>query len=213
MLALVALSAPDTRRLLPPVARCRVSIASISPATSGASGPDPADPLGLGPTREELLAAIKAAPVTDADRKLVTLYSELIAPFESAVYAPGLVVDDRKDAICTLSRSLDVLEGAVHGPLLSGASLSMADAQLFPSMCLLHQTLPTHFGWEEWTEEAIFWRRPRLHAWFELIQYEPVARQAKQKVATALDALQVDWAQIAMEVPTARVRTFARHAL
>ena len=87
---------------------------------------------------------------------MVTLYGDLIAPFETAVYAPNLLIDDRKSAIVSLSKNLDVIEGAVRGPLLSGSSLSTADAQLYPSVALLHMTLPTHFGWTEWTEEALY---------------------------------------------------------
>jgi len=188
-----------------------------SPALRPRVGPIVAcapDPLGLGDARQKLLAALSPdVLVTEADREIVSLYDESIAPFEPAVYQPGLVVDDRKSAICSLSKSLDMVEGVVRGPMLSGASLSTADASLFPSMCLLQMTLPTHFGWTEWTEEAIFWKRPRLHAWYELMMYEEEARAAERQVAAALDALQVDWEQVAVEVPTARLRSFPKHAI
>mmetsp|Transcript_18479 Transcript_18479/g.46280 ORF Transcript_18479/g.46280 Transcript_18479/m.46280 type:complete len:204 (-) Transcript_18479:386-997(-) len=172
------------------------------------------DPLGLDAIRQGILDAVTAdTQRTQADAQLVALFGESIAPFEPAVYAPELTLEERARAIRALSQSLDLVEEAVRGPMLTGKSLSIADAHFFPSMCLLHKTLPTHFGWSEWTEEAIFWKRPRLHAWFELMLYEPAARKAERKVAIALSRLRVDWDQIAAPIPTASFRTFARHAL
>ena len=40
---------------------------------------------------------------------------------------------------------------------------------------LFAKTLVPHFGWTEWTAEALFYQRPNLHAWFMLMQYERAA--------------------------------------
>jgi hypothetical protein len=134
------------------------------------------------------------------------------------------------------------MESKLRGPMLCGPAAAASDATLFPSMCLLHCTLPAHYGWTEWTEEAIFWKRPRLHAWFELMQYDRAARKAQGLVEAAVEEMQVqspllcltpspsrspssihphliqiDWDRIAIPVPTARLRsqerTYASHAL
>mmetsp|Transcript_12370 Transcript_12370/g.28221 ORF Transcript_12370/g.28221 Transcript_12370/m.28221 type:complete len:110 (-) Transcript_12370:470-799(-) len=109
------------------------------------------------------------------------------------------------------------MESKLRGPMLCGPAAAASDATLFPSMCLLHCTLPAHYGWTEWTEEAIFWKRPRLHAWFELMQYDRAARKAQGLVEAAVEEMQIDWDRIAIPVPTARLRsqerTYASHAL
>ena len=66
-------------------------------------------------------------------------------------------------------------------------------------------------GWEEWSNEALFWRRPRLHAWWELINYERACRTAKQQITARLSEL--DLARVAVDVPTSALRTFPKHAL
>ena len=91
--------------------------------------------LDLDAARSELMAAIKDdAPVTEADRELVAMYSELIAPFEDAVYAPALEKDERADRIVSLSKNLDVVEGAVRGPMHSsnGCADTLGAALLRP---------------------------------------------------------------------------------
>ena len=122
--------------------------------------------------------------------------------------------------------------------MLAGSSLSAADAALWPSIVLCQQTLPTHFGWTEWTDEALFWRRPRLHAWAELskaphvrtachpnrghtpltvvvcrvtVQYEQACRLVEEQISARLQEL--DLSAIAMDVPTSQLRTFPKHAL
>lgn len=72
---------------------------------------------------------------------------------------------------------------------------------------------PCSFGWTEWTDEALFWRRPRLHAWYELMQYERGAQEVKEAVSSRLAEIVVDWSQLELEVPTARLRTFPKHTL
>ena len=193
--------------------------------------------LGLADAEQTILAAVKPGDaVGDDAAALVALHDTSIAPLRAALWRSDMSRDDRKIAICDLSRSMDEIDNLVRGPLLSGKSLSVADAKLFPSFCLMHKTLPQHFGWKEWTDEAFFWKRPRLHvrrvgssavrvslrmltpwlliiqAWFEVIQYERAARTAEMQVASALDALQVDWEEISMNVPTAHIRTMPRHA-
>ena len=46
-----------------------------------------------------------------------------------------------------------------------------------------------------------------------MIQYEKAARRAEQKVVTALEAMEVNWEEVSVAVPTIGMRTFARHTL
>ena len=130
---------------------------------------------------------------------------------QHAIYDPELPATARKSAIEKLARSLDVIEETAAGPLLAGSRCTSADASIFPSMALFAKTLVPHFGWTPWTEEALFYRRPRLHAWWELMQYESAAATVDQIIADNLEALQVDWEDVAFEVPTSKLRSYPRH--
>ena len=124
----------------------------------------------------------------DAQSSLILgLHSAEIAPLTPMIYEEEVSLDERRAAIEGLSRSLDTLEENARGPWLTGGGLSRADATIFPSMALFSQTLPVHFGWTEWTDEALFWRRPRLHAWFELMQYERPCKEAQRSIAARLE--------------------------
>ena len=154
------------------------------------------------------------ATSTDAAASLLCkLHSETIVPLAPATYLEGMAPADRRNAIEALSRSLDSIEEAARGPMLTGKEPMLPDASLFPSLVVLEQTLPTHFGWTEWTDEALFWRRPRLHAFFELMKYETPAREVEREVADRIAALEVDWEQLAFEVPTSSLRKYPKHAL
>lgn len=132
---LLSLGAPRT-------AHARARPARSACASLAAGG---ADPLGLEQVRDELLQIVKGdAAVTDADRELISLFEESILPLQPAVYAGGLVADERKTSIQTLSKNLDIVEGVIRGPMLTGKSPSLSDVHLFPSMCLFHMTLPVH---------------------------------------------------------------------
>ena len=175
------------------------------------SGPNE-DILGLGSFRQLLLDNLR---IEDRDpartEELVRIHSEAVAPLESAIVSPALTQDERKTAILDLAKSLDLLEEAACGPLLAGSRCTLADASLFPSMSLFSQTLVPHFGWEPWTDEALFYRRPRLHAWYELMKYEDAARQVEEAVASRLEEVVTDWSELAVDVPTSRVRKFPAH--
>ena len=145
--------------------------------------------------------------------EILRLHSESILPLEHRIYLPDVSPDDRKAAIVAIARALDVVEEAARGPLLAGSKCTLADASFFPSMALFANVLVPHFGWTPWTSEALFYRRPRLHAWFELMKYEAAAVEVEEAVGAQLQALQVNWEAVAMEVSTSRIRTFPRHTI
>ena len=57
-------------------------------------------------------------------------------------------------------------------------------------------------GWEEWTDAALFWKRPNIHAWFELMGYEKAAEEAARELDASLS--EVDWSALSLDVPVYR---------
>ena len=57
----------------------------------------------------------------------------------------------------------------------------------------------------EYTTDALFWKRPRLHSWFELCSYETPCAQAAARIEEALQAIDY-WPSISVDVPTNKLR-------
>lgn len=156
---------------------------------------------------DELLQQLDLAEEEPEDSlKISDIHAKGIAPLRPAVWSSEF--PDREDAIKTLSDMLDQLEvasSASSGPLLAGSSFSSCDAQCYPTFCLLSWTLPKHFGWYEYTTDALFWKRPRLHSWFELCSYETPCAQAAARIEEALQAIDY-WPSISVDVPTNKLR-------
>mgnify|MGYP006105463611 CR=1 FL=1 len=169
-----------------------------------------ADVFGLGECRQQLLEALRIQDKNPAKtEEIIALHAESIVPLEERIFLPDVPLDERKEMVVAVARSLDFIEEAVSGPMLAGSRCTAADASLFPSIALFEQTLVPHFGWTPWTDEAMFYRRPRLHAWRELMQYEQAAVQVEEQLANKLKAL--NWDDLAVEVPTSRLRKFPSH--
>lgn len=172
-----------------------------SPSPRACASASPGDPIRLADARRLLLSVLEAAPPADAasaarSGALQGFYESEIAPLEPAIWRTGYSNEERQSAIVQLSCSLDALEREVAGPLLTGRSPTAADGLMYPSFCLFYHALPVHFGWTEWTDEALFFKRPRLHAWFELMEYEralPVG-DIRARVKEDIAGLSFDWA-------------------
>ena len=169
-------------------------------AFSGVARPA-GDPLRLGARRTELQRQLPLAEDCPRTEMLCSAYTSRLAPLEPAIWMSDYA--ERPSAIVSLSKELDALEDLAVGPLLAGPHLTRADAALFPSVALLDATMPSHFGWTEWTEEALFYQRPRLHAWWEMMLYEPEAARVAQLVRDDVEALEISWG---VAVPTAKAR-------
>ena len=114
------------------------------------------DPLKLSCRGSDLARALKV-PEEDLSltvEKLCALYNSEIAFLEHAIWDSQCAETDRISAIEQLSDALDRLEVQACGPLLAGKRVSLADAIVFPSFCLITHALPQHFGWTEWTDEV-----------------------------------------------------------
>ena len=138
-------------------------------------------PRDLALARETLLAALPDGGGDSAKVcTLTSLFEERIAPEEPAIWESEQPAEERAESLVRLSLGLDALEAEACGPLLAGGSPTAADGLIFPSFCLYYEALPSHFGWEEWTDEALFYKRPRLHAWFELLRTETGAGRRRR---------------------------------
>ena len=185
-----------------------------APSMLGAShGVD--DFLGLTGQATALATALKidAASINPVSDELCSLCRDSILPLSAATYSTRMDAAVRRTSIEDLSRALDECEETARGPLLSGVNACSADALLFPTLVLLEQTLPQHFGWTEYTDEALFWRRPRLHAYFTLMKYEAPAQQVERDLAEKLAELELPWDKMALAVPTSQLRKYPRHTL
>ena len=156
---------------------------------------------------DELLRQLDLAEESEASRRISDIHTNSVSPLRAAVWS--LQYPDREDAIKKLSIVLDKLEAASSGPLLAGSTFATCDAQCFPTFCVLSWTLPRHFGWTGYTTEALFWKRPRLHAWFELCSYEAPCSNAAARIEDALEAIEY-WPEISIDVPTNRLRSGMR---
>ena len=176
------------------------------------ASPEP-DLVRLGDISRELFETLNVGDSSEdtISQKITEVHAEAVEPRVLKIYTPSAPKEERRAAIEGLSRSLDELEEVVRGPMLAGSDLSAADAVLFPSIALCELTLPVHFGWTEWTDEALFWRRPRLHAWWELLQYESACKAAKRIIRSRLE--EIDFSALAMDVPTSQLRTFPKHTM
>jgi len=160
----------------------------------------------LAEARQGIVSSLEAKDSPESAR-ICKLHASSIEPLCPAVWTPEY--SDRTTAIQQISLALDELELASVGPLLTGAAFSPCDAECFPSFCLLSSTLPEHFGWYEFTTEAMFWKRPRLHAWFELCNYEQPFREAASRIEAVVKEIDY-WSTIEVDVPTNNLRTSAR---
>jgi hypothetical protein len=193
-----------------------ISVLALSPPFAHLRAPAPVM-MGKGDPvlnfKDVVLQLCEALPVEEKaegrSELLCTLYTESIAPLLGTIYDPIFSQDRRVGAVQALSKALDRVEEAACGPLLAGREPTLADATMFPAVAAFELTLPEHFGWTEWTNEALFYRRPRLHAWYELLSYERPVRDAAELVATRVAKL--DLAAVGVEVPTAKQRVFPKH--
>lgn len=194
-----------------------IALAGHPASFSAMAAPDDDDLIGLGVVTRTMQQGLQPDKVVSDDKSdlLCELYKAEMLPFISAVYDPNLSESSRKESIEALSRSLDLLEEAAVGPRLAGMNISVADTVIYPAMSLLQQTLPQHFGWSEWTPEAIFYKRPRVHAWMTMLELLPdtkVWEEAREAVTARLAGLELNWTALAMDVPTLKLRKIPAHA-
>lgn len=169
------------------------------------------DPLQLATVSKQLQESLSIPsleaplPAEDAAAQLILVHNNEVAQMAPKIWSPSIQEEERVDTIKSLAQVLDTLEDLAVGPMLAGKKVSLVDSVIFPSMAALESTLPQHFGWTEWTEDALWWRRPRLHAWFELFLYESAAREAKKTIEARLAELNLE--ALAVDVPCSGLRT------
>ena len=82
-------------------------------------------------------------------------------------------------------KQLDVLESLLRAPFFCGASPSLADLTIYPTVVFFVFFAPRVFDWED---GAVFHGRPKLAAWFEHTM--PTLSPHVLRVRTELEAAQ-----------------------
>jgi glutathione S-transferase len=125
-------------------------------------------------------------PATPEARAAATLLTRLhdtyLGPLQGAMYKEMEVMQRVRD-IGELARQLRVLEDAMDstGPYAAGASLSTADAALFPTFVFYTHMLPAKFGWR-----SVFTGKPRLERWWGAMCDEPAAAAVRADMQAGL---------------------------
>ena len=180
-------------------------LAGLAGVSAALVAPRP-DPLRLEARGAALAAALEAdrgaaLAAPPESESILEVFSQSVKPPLPALWEASLEDEIRADEIRALSAGLDAFEASASGLYLAGP-LSIADARLYPTVLLMHRVLPKYYGWEEWTDAALFWKRPNIHAWFELMGYEKAAEEAARELDASLS--EVDWSALSLDVPVYR---------
>lgn len=125
---------------------------------------------------------VPATPEERAAAASVTRYMDMYyEPIMGCMYKP-MDPTERAAKLERLNAVLDVLESLCRGPLFLGSRMTTADASAFPHFVFMTYMLPQFFGWEN-----VFGGRPKLAAWWDTIQQDPVAARVIQEVVGGLE--------------------------
>ena len=101
------------------------------------------------------------------------MQSLVLASLQGAMYKP-MDIDVRAERIKEINSFLNALEGMCKGPYFVGSRFSTADAAAFPPFVFLLDMLPRYFGWPD-----VFNGRPKLKAWWDTVQQDEHAVEAR----------------------------------
>lgn len=73
-------------------------------------------------------------------------------------------ISEREALIKRLAFQLDVLDSIIKGPYVSGSTMGLADATLFPTLTFCNFMLPQFFGWKQ------AFKGKQLQAYWETMQ-------------------------------------------
>ena len=80
-------------------------------------------------------------------------------------------INERESLIKRLAFQLDVLDSIIKGPYVSGSTMGLADATLFPTLTFCNFMLPQFFGWKQ------AFKGKQLQAYWETMQADTEASQ------------------------------------
>jgi glutathione S-transferase len=84
--------------------------------------------------------------------------------------------EEREEKLKQLVYQLDVVEATCKGPYMAGLEVTGADATWLGTMVFLTEILPRVFHWG-----SVFQGRPKLAAWWALMQQDPAAAKVRRK--------------------------------
>ena len=80
-------------------------------------------------------------------------------------------ISQREGLIKRLAFQLDVLDSIIKGPYVSGSTMGLADAALFPTLTFCNFILPQFFGWKT------AFKGKQLQGYWEAMQADTEASQ------------------------------------
>lgn len=90
-------------------------------------------------------------------------------------------IEERADKLRTLHNLLNYFERMLDGPYVCGSQMTLADATLFPTFVFFLHILPSRFGWRD-----VFDGRPKLRAWWEVIEADGHATRVIGEIKSVL---------------------------
>lgn len=109
-------------------------------------------------------------------RRVHDLY---IGPIQKAMYR-DMDINERESLIKRLAFQLDVLDSIIKGPYVSGSTMGLADATLFPTLTFCNFMLPQFFGWKQ------AFKGKQLQAYWETMQADTEASQVIREIEQEL---------------------------
>jgi glutathione S-transferase len=82
--------------------------------------------------------------------------------------------EEREEKLKQLVYQLDVLEATCKGPYMAGLEVTAGDATWLGTVVFLTEILPRVFHWGN-----VFQGRPKLAAWWALMQQDPAAAKVR----------------------------------
>lgn len=109
------------------------------------------------------------------------LHDQYVTPIQACLYR-AMSGEEREEKLKQLVYQLDVVEATCKGPHMAGLEVTGADATWLGTMVFLTEILPRVFHWG-----SVFQGRPKLAAWWALMQQDPAAAKVIDEVRGGLE--------------------------
>lgn len=114
---------------------------------------------------------------------VVRIHDLYITTIQGCLYKPMDSKSQRATEISQIAKQLDIIEGLCKGPYICGPDMSYADTAILPTFVFCNYILPKFFGWP-----GIFEERPKLQAWWALMNADTDIRKVIGEIEDGLDS-------------------------
>lgn len=114
---------------------------------------------------------------------IVRIHDMYMTTIQGCMYKPMDSKSQRATEIAQIARQLDIIESYCTGPYVCGADMSYADTAILPTIVFCNYILPRFFGWP-----GIFEERPKLQAWWKLMNLDPDTGKVIQEIEGGLES-------------------------